>query len=80
MNEQMLIDLMGDIDISLLDNDFIERDLTSVEAKFTGSVQVMKKKINHLTGILSGIAAMVVVIASVAVLFLRKKAAKFAVS
>ncbi len=79
MNEQMLVDLMGDIDLSLLENDWLERDLKSIEAKLTGSVQKIKKRVNRLTGILSGIAAMVVVITSLAMLFLRKKGAKFAV-
>lgn len=78
MNEQMLVDLMGDIDLSLLENDWLERDLKSIEAKLTGSVQKIKKRVNRLTGILSGIAAMVVVITSLAMLFLRKKGAKFA--
>lgn len=75
----MLVDLMGDIDLSLLENDWLERDLKSIEAKLTGSVQKIKKRVNRLTGILSGIAAMVVVITSLAMLFLRKKGAKFAV-
>ncbi len=79
MNEQMLVDLMGDIDLSLLENDWLERDLKSIEAKLTGSVQKIKKRVNRLTGILSGVAAMVVVITSLAMLFLRKKGAKFAV-
>lgn len=75
----MLVDLMGDIDLSLLENDWLERDLKSIEAKLTGSVQKIKKRVNRLTGILSGVAAMVVVITSLAMLFLRKKGAKFAV-
>ena len=79
MNEQMLVDLMGDIDLSLLENDWLERDLKSIEAKLTGSVQKIEKRVNRLTGILSGVAAMVVVITSLAMLFLRKKGAKFAV-
>lgn len=130
MNEQLLIDLIGKVDVSLLQDDYIEQDLKSSlklctyrrrkqkpsepffvtdsfrstileqvarnEAvrsplirvvskekfgeKLETPIQNVKKKVNYLIGIISGIAAMTVLVISVIVLFILKKGAKFAVS
>lgn len=89
MNEQLLVDLLEGIDVSLLNERFMEEDVELnrglVLSRFYqektkyGIGKKIEKKINRLIGIISGIVATVVLIASVALIIIRKKSEKFAV-
>lgn len=124
MTEQLLYDLMGNLDVSLLENEYLERDLgqqkkavrrtrfgykrrmkkgtefvltdslknavfeqrelmdaivapsgeeDSFAEKIDEKVKSVKKKVNRVITIISGIAAMVVVTVSVVLVIIKKK-------
>lgn len=95
MNEQMLVELMEDIDISLLEDIFVEEDVScnrgfiltryyqdktkaGFSEKFEIKVEAVKSKVNYLVGIVSGIVATIVLVASVAAIVIKKKSSKLA--
>ena len=133
MNEQLLVDLMGEIDISLLEENFMQKDVSlhnrvrskkayikngeeaglqildarkeaiinqieynerlgmarlkrvsdvkaGIEEKVNDKVVCIKKKFESAAGIISGIVAMIVLVAGVIKLLIHRKSAKFVVS
>lgn len=91
MDEELLVDLIGGIDVSLLEDNFIIHDVKCnrgmivshfyqekakavIGAKFEIKVEAVKRKVNYITGIISGIAAAVVLLAAAVVLFVKKTA------
>lgn len=91
MDEELLVDLLRDIDVSLLQDDFIMQDMefnrgnilncfyqekakADISGRFNIRVKAVKSKMNYLAGIVSGVAAAVVLL-SAAVAWLIKKTA-----
>lgn len=91
MDEELLVDLIGGIDVSLLEENFIQKDIdcnrgmilsafyqkrakTFLSEKFDIKIEAVKNKVSYLTGIISGIAAAVLLLAGVIVWFLKKAA------
>lgn len=91
IDEELLVDLMGDIDVSLLEDNFISKDIecnrgmilsrffhekakTDISGKLDGRLKAVKTKMNYLAGVISGAAAVFVLLAAAAT-WLAKKAA-----
>ena len=89
MTDATLIDLMSDIDITLLGEDYIERDLkwmgkilscelgkeayAELKGKFHNSVDKMKSRAHAAAGVVSGVLTMAIVTVGFVALFEKKE-------